>query len=144
MRLRVAISTCPNDTFAFAGLLAGAVDRRGLDFALELGDVQALNERLAVRSRLLHVDARMPSTSAASTIESSSSSTITNASRASTESSSSRRCNRSAADRRSMMSSGLGRQLWACAVASLSRGSNTAAARRAPRRYPLATRNSTP
>lgn len=46
-RLRLGISTCPNDTFAFHGLLTDRVDRRGLDFEVELLDVQELNERLA-------------------------------------------------------------------------------------------------
>jgi len=44
--LRVGLSTCPNDTFAFHGLLCGAVQARGLDLAFELADVQALNEGL--------------------------------------------------------------------------------------------------
>jgi 1,4-dihydroxy-6-naphthoate synthase len=46
-RLRVGISTCPNDTFAFHGLLSGAVQPRGFELALELHDVQELNEGLA-------------------------------------------------------------------------------------------------
>ena len=45
-RIRLAISTCPNDTFAFHGLLTRAVDWRGLDFQIELLDVETLNERL--------------------------------------------------------------------------------------------------
>ena len=45
-RIRLRISTCPNDTFAFHGLLARAVDWRGLDFQVELLDVETLNERL--------------------------------------------------------------------------------------------------
>lgn len=45
--VRLGISTCPNDTFAFHGLLTGAVDRRGVDYAIELLDVQELNEGLA-------------------------------------------------------------------------------------------------
>ena len=44
-RLRVGISTCPNDTFAFHALLTGEVDARGLAFEWEFLDVQALNER---------------------------------------------------------------------------------------------------
>jgi 1,4-dihydroxy-6-naphthoate synthase len=44
--IRLGISTCPNDTFAFHGLLTGAVDRRGLEFVVELLDIQALNRRL--------------------------------------------------------------------------------------------------
>ncbi|MEO6709987.1 MAG: MqnA/MqnD/SBP family protein [Planctomycetota bacterium] len=46
-KLRVAISPCPNDTFAFAGLLERACDAAGLDLELELHDVQQSNERLA-------------------------------------------------------------------------------------------------
>jgi 1,4-dihydroxy-6-naphthoate synthase len=47
MKLRVGLSTCPNDTFAFHGLLSGATDRHGLDLDFSLLDVQELNERLA-------------------------------------------------------------------------------------------------
>lgn len=46
MTLRLGISTCPNDTFAFHGLLTGRVRPEGLDLSIELGDVQELNERL--------------------------------------------------------------------------------------------------
>lgn len=44
--IHLAISTCPNDTFAFHALMAKAVDWRGLDFRLELLDIQQLNDRL--------------------------------------------------------------------------------------------------
>ncbi|MFM8379046.1 MAG: MqnA/MqnD/SBP family protein, partial [Planctomycetia bacterium] len=44
--IRLGISTCPNDTFAFHGLITRAVDWRGLDFEIQLLDVEALNERL--------------------------------------------------------------------------------------------------
>jgi len=44
--IRLGISTCPNDTFAFHGLLTRAVDWRGLDFEVELLDIEALNERM--------------------------------------------------------------------------------------------------
>ena len=44
--IRLAISTCPNDTFAFHGLLTRAVDWRGLNFEVELLDIEQLNERL--------------------------------------------------------------------------------------------------
>ena len=43
-RLRLGISTCPNDTFAFHALLAGQSDLHGLRFDVELLDVQELNE----------------------------------------------------------------------------------------------------
>ncbi|MEZ6195079.1 MAG: MqnA/MqnD/SBP family protein [Planctomycetota bacterium] len=45
--LRLGISTCPNDTFAFHGLLTGAVTVPGVRLDFELLDVQELNEGLA-------------------------------------------------------------------------------------------------
>ena len=45
--VRLGISTCPNDTFAFHGILTGAVDLRGIRFEIELLDIQQLNDRLA-------------------------------------------------------------------------------------------------
>lgn len=45
-RIHLAVSTCPNDTFAFHGLMTRAVDWRGLDFHVELLDIQQLNDRL--------------------------------------------------------------------------------------------------
>lgn len=44
--LRIGLSTCPNDTFLFHGLLEGLVDTRGLSLEFVLGDVQQLNELL--------------------------------------------------------------------------------------------------
>lgn len=44
--IHLGISTCPNDTFAFHGILEGKVDPRGLDFRVELLDVEELNRRL--------------------------------------------------------------------------------------------------
>lgn len=44
--IRLGISTCPNDTFAFHGLLNQCVDWRGIDFRVELLDIQQLNSRL--------------------------------------------------------------------------------------------------
>ena len=44
--IRLGISTCPNDTFAFHGLLTKAVDWRGLEFEIDLLDIEQLNERL--------------------------------------------------------------------------------------------------
>lgn len=44
--IRLGISTCPNDTFAFHALMHGLVDLRGIDFQIELLDIQQLNERL--------------------------------------------------------------------------------------------------
>jgi len=45
-RLRVGLSTCPNDTFLFAPLLQGRVPLEGLQLEFVLDDVQALNEAL--------------------------------------------------------------------------------------------------
>lgn len=44
--IRLGISTCPNDTFAFAALMNRQVDLRGIDFQVELLDIQQLNDRL--------------------------------------------------------------------------------------------------
>lgn len=44
--IRLGISTCPNDTFAFHALIEKAVDWRGLNFEIELLDIQQLNDRL--------------------------------------------------------------------------------------------------
>lgn len=44
--IHLGISTCPNDTFAFHGLLTRSVDWRGLQFEVELIDIQQLNDRL--------------------------------------------------------------------------------------------------
>ena len=46
MRIHLGISTCPNDTFAFHGILKKCVNLRGLEFAIELLDVEELNRRL--------------------------------------------------------------------------------------------------
>ena len=43
--IRLGISTCPNDTFAFHALIYKKVDWRGLDFQIELLDIQRLNSR---------------------------------------------------------------------------------------------------
>ena len=44
--VHLGISTCPNDTFGFHGLLTRQVDWRGLKFEIELIDIQQLNDRL--------------------------------------------------------------------------------------------------
>ena len=44
--IRLGISTCPNDTFTFHGLMTRAVDWRGLDFDIALIDIQQLNDGL--------------------------------------------------------------------------------------------------
>lgn len=46
-RVTLGISPCPNDTFAFAGLLTGAVHADALELEFAIDDVQALNERFA-------------------------------------------------------------------------------------------------
>ncbi len=46
MRLRLGISTCPNDTFAFHAIMERRIDPRGLEFDIELLDVQQLNDGL--------------------------------------------------------------------------------------------------
>lgn len=43
--IRLGISTCPNDTFAFHAMLHRMVDWRGLEFQIELLDIQQLNSR---------------------------------------------------------------------------------------------------
>lgn len=45
-RIHLGISTCPNDTFAFHGLMTHSVDWRGLAIEVELIDIQQLNDRL--------------------------------------------------------------------------------------------------
>jgi len=45
-KIRLGISTCPNDTFAFHALINKVVDWRGLNFEIELLDIQQLNDRL--------------------------------------------------------------------------------------------------
>lgn len=47
MKLRVGISPCPNDTFAFHAIMHGRVDLRGIEWEIELHDVQRLNDGLA-------------------------------------------------------------------------------------------------
>ena len=44
-RLKLGISPCPNDTFAFHGLLSGAVRARGIELEIEFADVEELNRR---------------------------------------------------------------------------------------------------
>lgn len=44
--VRLAISTCPNDTFAFHALMQREVDWCGLDFRIEMLDIQQLNDGL--------------------------------------------------------------------------------------------------
>ncbi|GAB5403472.1 MAG: 1,4-dihydroxy-6-naphthoate synthase [Aureliella sp.] len=44
--IRLGISTCPNDTFAFDALLRGCIDTGDLKFEIELLDIQQLNDGL--------------------------------------------------------------------------------------------------
>jgi len=44
--IHLAISTCPNDTFAFHAILENKIDCRGIDFHVELLDIQQLNQGL--------------------------------------------------------------------------------------------------
>ena len=44
--VRLGISTCPNDTFAYAALLEDRVERRGLELDIALYDVEELNGRM--------------------------------------------------------------------------------------------------
>jgi 1,4-dihydroxy-6-naphthoate synthase len=44
--LRLGISTCPNDIFAFFGILSGAISLPGVDLQIDLLDIQKLNEGL--------------------------------------------------------------------------------------------------
>ena len=46
MRIRLGISPCPNDTFAFHAILEQRIDLRGFEIDAELVDVQTLNEGL--------------------------------------------------------------------------------------------------
>ena len=46
MKLRLGLSTCPNDTFAFHAILERRIDLRGLEFEPEFLDVQQLNDGL--------------------------------------------------------------------------------------------------
>ena len=45
-KIHLGISTCPNDTFTFSALMNHLVDWRGLDFEVELLDIEQLNIRL--------------------------------------------------------------------------------------------------
>ena len=44
--ISLGISTCPNDTFCFHALLEGLIDTPGLNWSIELHDVEKLNQRL--------------------------------------------------------------------------------------------------
>lgn len=44
MKLSLAFSTCPNDTFIFDALVHNKIDTEGLQFDVKLGDVEELNK----------------------------------------------------------------------------------------------------
>lgn len=43
MKLKLHISTCPNDTFMFDAMVHGRIDTEGLEFDLSLSDIEELN-----------------------------------------------------------------------------------------------------
>lgn len=45
MKLRIHISTCPNDTFMFDALLHHRIDTEGLEFEVRMADIEELNDR---------------------------------------------------------------------------------------------------
>jgi len=47
MKLSLAYSPCPNDTFAFHALVHNLIDTEGVTFSVELADVEQLNKRAA-------------------------------------------------------------------------------------------------
>jgi 1,4-dihydroxy-6-naphthoate synthase len=51
MKLSLAFSTCPNDTFIFDALVHKKIDTEGLDFDVILGDVEELN-KLAFKTEI--------------------------------------------------------------------------------------------
>lgn len=47
MRLSLAFSSCPNDTYIFNALVNGCIDTQGLEFDVTLADVETLNQAAA-------------------------------------------------------------------------------------------------
>ena len=47
MKLKLAYSPCPNDTFAFHAMVHNLTDTEGVEFTTELADVEQLNKRAA-------------------------------------------------------------------------------------------------
>ena len=45
MKLTLGFSTCPNDTFIFDAAIHKKIDTHGIDFDVELGDVEELNKK---------------------------------------------------------------------------------------------------
>ena len=50
MKIKLGISTCPNDTFAFHAILNRKIDLRGLEIETTLLDVQQLNKDLKLKT----------------------------------------------------------------------------------------------
>ncbi len=50
MKLKLGISTCPNDTFMFDAMLHNKIDTEGLSFDLFMADVEELNNRALNKS----------------------------------------------------------------------------------------------
>jgi 1,4-dihydroxy-6-naphthoate synthase len=54
--MRLAFSSCPNDTFMFHGIVSGAVPLPGVDLSVVMEDIEALNERaLGPRPARAHI-----------------------------------------------------------------------------------------
>lgn len=47
MKITLAYSPCPNDTFAFHAMVHGLIDTEGVEFTVELADVEELNKGAA-------------------------------------------------------------------------------------------------
>ena len=47
MKLSLAISPCPNDTFMFDAMLNGRIDTEGLEFEVVFKDIEELNAGLS-------------------------------------------------------------------------------------------------
>lgn len=47
MRLSLAFSSCPNDTYIFNALVNHCIDTRGIEFEVTLADVETLNQKAA-------------------------------------------------------------------------------------------------
>lgn len=44
MKLKLGFSTCPNDTFIFDAMVHSRIDCEGLEFDVQLADVEELNQ----------------------------------------------------------------------------------------------------
>ena len=45
MKLSLGYSPCPNDTFIFDAMVHQKIDTEGLEFDVQLGDVEQLNKK---------------------------------------------------------------------------------------------------